>query len=353
MANGDGGSGPVDDEHDRRSEGGGGERGPVRYGRDPTRETVRGLRLDPVPPCPPDRPLRDLLDRFKDDPMLDAIPVVDRGDVVGLLLRDTLMQAFASPFGHELNRRTTVGHRMDVEPLIVDLDDKLTDVSRRVTDRVFNRVYSPLVVRDGAGYVGLLSVHELLEKITQSQLSYARYCNPLTGLPGNISIQNEVTALLDAGEDFVFCHLDIDHFKAFNDHYGYERGDAMIRLVAETLSDCAGEEGFVGHIGGDDFVYVSTDATWKPRMERFLERVGRSFPELYDADDRARGGIEAENRSGQMQWFPLATMSVGALPCPAGRFLSHLEVAEAVSELKHMAKKRAGNALVVDRRRGR
>ncbi len=318
---------------------------------DMTEETVKSLNLQTIPPCSSGTLLKEVLKRFKNNPMLAAIPVIDGHEISGLLMRDAVMQAFASQFGHELNRRTTAAQKMDRFPLVVSIDDKLTDVSQKVTNRAFDMVYAPLIVRSEEGYAGLLSVQELLENITRNQLSYARYCNPLTGLPGNISIQREVTRLLDERIHFVFCHLDLDHFKAFNDYYGYERGDAMIRMVAETLTEHALSGDFIGHIGGDDFVYISSQASWKECLEGFLDALRIRFSELYDPRDWEAGYLETENRNGKMQRFPLASMSIGALPCWPGRFSSHLEVSEAVSELKHLAKRQPGNTLFVDRRR--
>ncbi len=315
-----------------------------------TTDTVASLPLKPVTPCSPDTPLLQILDRFRENPLLSAIPVLHDSEAVGVLTRDTTLQIFVQNYSHALYRRATAAEKMDTTPLIVSIHDTLTTASQRATMRSHQEAYTPLIVCDDSGYIGMVSVRKLLDAITRQQIINARHSNPLTGLPGNISIDSEVNRLLQAKVHFTLCHLDLDSFKAFNDYYGYEKGDLMIMMVAETLQQSAHQDDFIGHIGGDDFVYISTQSDWKERIEDCMEKLAAKFPTLYDDKARRDGYITTENRNGETQRFALASISIGALPCQPNRFSSHLKVAETVFELKHKAKLKPGNALVVDRR---
>lgn len=323
----------------------------ARAGDAPPDEQVASLDIHPTPACTPQTPAFEALSLFQADPKLRAVPVLDSGLAVGLLTRESILGAFALTFGHSLHRKSHVEKMMHDAPLAAQVGDALSDISRRATARPHELIYAPIIVFDGDRYVGTASIHDLLEKITQVQVSYARDANPLTGLPGNRSIDREVRSRLQDGQDFFLCHLDLDHFKAFNDHFGYERGDEMIMLTAELLRDGKAEVDYIGHIGGDDFVLITADPGWEPRLRAILDNFSGQASRLYDEQERTAGHIRVEDRSGKIRSVPLASLSVGVLPCPAGRFSSHLEAAESVFELKCLAKKQPGNSIVIDRRK--
>lgn len=316
------------------------------------RQQIRTLALHQTPPCHPDDPLNSVLKRFQDNPQLSAVPVVDAGGVVGALIRDALLEAFSMPFAHSLYRKADVSQLMLTSPLVVDLSESLTVASQQATSRSHSLVYCPLIVCDNGNYVGMVSIRELLEKITRTQVEHALHCNPLSELPGNLSIASEVQERIDQQRHCVLSHFDLDGFKAFNDKYGFERGDQMIRLVAELLRAMATRSGdFVGHIGGDDFVLVqAAEPGWEERIWRMLDDFSANSLRLYDADERAAGFIEAEDRHGVVKRFSLATLSVSAVIIRPGKFTSHLEASEVLAEIKHQSKRIEGNSLVVDRR---
>ncbi|OIO70854.1 MAG: hypothetical protein AUJ57_07895 [Zetaproteobacteria bacterium CG1_02_53_45] len=313
-------------------------------------ECIGSMRLHQTKPCAPDDSLNAVLNRFKADAQLQVIAVVDRGCVVGAVMRDELFEAFSMPYAHSLYRKSPVSQLMLKQPLVVDVNDALSEASRRATSRLFNLVYCPLIVCDKDKYVGMLSIRALLEKITLMQVEHALHCNPLTGLSGNVRIASEVQLRMNDRRGFVLSHFDLDNFKAFNDKYGYERGDQMIGLVAELLRDAAHERDFVGHIGGDDFVMVLCDDDWEARIWSVLNAFSIQSRLLYNHSERDKGFIEAADRLGHIRQFPMASLSVSAVTCPPGRFDSHLEASEVIAEIKHRSKKIEGNSLVVDRR---
>ncbi len=183
---------------------------------------------------------------------------------------------------------------------------------------------------------------------------YNKAESPLTGLPGNIRIEDEIQARIDIGEDFALLYLDLDNFKAYSDRYGFVRGDETLRATGHLIRDAAREVGgasaFVGHIGGDDFVVVTTTELAGPIAEEVMARFDRAAPSFYDADDAARGYIESEDRAGVFQRFPLLSISIGTATTAARRFAHRAEAVAVATELKNFAKRTPGSTTAVDRR---
>jgi diguanylate cyclase (GGDEF)-like protein len=181
-----------------------------------------------------------------------------------------------------------------------------------------------------------------------------RAINPLTQLPGNVQIQEEVTRKVQAGEPFGVMYIDIDDFKAFNDYYGFLRGDEAIKLLARCASESIAEHGgpdpFIGHIGGDDFVaVVSADQAEKAAMA-LIECWDRDVVSLYDPADAANGYIDVVDRQKQMHRYKVATVSIGVATNLQRSIGSHWEAAEIASEMKQFAKRQEGSRLAIDRR---
>ena len=179
--------------------------------------------------------------------------------------------------------------------------------------------------------------------------------HPSTRLPGTREIEAELARRVASGERFAACYADLDYFKEFNDRYGYHNGDRVIRLLARILHDVVkglcGEEGFVGHIGGDDFLYTVPIAA----MPRVCDEVIRVFDELiplqYSEQDRRVGYFFGKDRRGQLHRVPLMTLSVGVVTNQRRRFTRAIEVSELATEMKSYAKTLPGSVWAVDRRR--
>ena len=156
--------------------------------------------------------------------------------------------------------------------------------------------------------------HELMLRV-RNVLEWSRVqraASPLTGLPGNHSINDGIRARIAAGEPFAMLQIDIDHFKAFNDYYGYARGDQAIQLLAriltETCSQLGAEDDFVGHIGGDDFVVLTRPEYAEALGEHVLVWFNEKARDLYDAAARERGHVEVLNRQHVIERFPLMSL---------------------------------------------
>jgi diguanylate cyclase (GGDEF)-like protein len=184
-----------------------------------------------------------------------------------------------------------------------------------------------------------------------------RAISPLTGLPGNARIQDEIDVRLRSGESFALLYTDLDHFKAYNDHYGFLRGDEALRAVAHCIQDVGLELGgsrvFVGHLGGDDFVLVAPAELAEELCTAIIDRCGEAIGDLYDQQDRERGYIEVENRQGQMERFPILSISIGVATTERRSFTHPGELVSVATELKEFAKRTPGSTYLFDRRTDR
>ncbi len=191
--------------------------------------------------------------------------------------------------------------------------------------------------------------------IRRAQLKPA--LNPLTGLPGNLIIEQEIRRLTTPGHGlFAVLYTDLNHFKAYNDVYGFPAGDDAIRLVARVLTTTVSEVGnptdFVGHVGGDDFVVITSPDRCDALAQRIITDFDRQVPDLYTPADRRRGYLTTKDRQGMIKKFPLLSLSIAIVHNQHHLVTSHWEIGELGAELKQYAKARGGSAYVKDQRRG-
>jgi GGDEF domain-containing protein/CHASE3 domain sensor protein len=178
--------------------------------------------------------------------------------------------------------------------------------------------------------------------------------SPLTRLPGGTAIENVLNNRISANAPIAFCLVDIDNFKAYNDRYGYARGNDMIqataRLIKEAVARHGSPEDFIGHVGGDDFVLISTPELYSPICQDLVEAYDQSIPGFYDAADRERGFIVGENRQGQEVRFPLASLSIGVVTNTKRKLRNHIQYGEIAAEMKEVAKTVRGSVFMADKR---
>ena len=295
-----------------------------------------------VPPLDKDQTIDDVARLFGSDESLAALAVVADGKPIGLLNRQGFVNQYAKPFFKELYGRKPCLLFANTSPLMLDKHaglDALTEVLTSPDQRYLSEGF---VVTEGGCYFGLGTGEQLVRVVTEVRMEAARHANPLTFLPGNIPITEHIQRLLSSGSDFVACYADLNDFKPYNDHYGYWRGDEMIRLQARSIvSRCDPRRDFVGHVGGDDFVVLFQSEDWLDRCEQTISRFNEQAIDLFDAEAKGRGGIEGEDRHGVMRFFNFTTLSIGAVRVRAGQFSRPEQVASAAAMAKHKAKESA------------
>jgi len=180
--------------------------------------------------------------------------------------------------------------------------------------------------------------------------------HPSTRLPGTTEIEREIRRRLEDDALFAVCYADLDHFKEFNDRYSYYDGDRVIYLLSRILHDVVrgllGSDGFVGHIGGDDFIFVAPLEHYAPVCAEIVAVFDELIPLQYNAQDRRAGYFFGKDRRGQLHRVPLMTLSIGVVTNQFRRFSHPAEVSELATEMKSYAKSLPGSVFVADRRRG-
>lgn len=311
---------------------------------------VRKLLIK-APSVSPETPNETVFGMFEGDAQLQAVAVVRDDLPVGLINRFSLIDRFARPFRHELYGKKSCLKFMDGDPLIVDKYISIQELSHLIASGDRRHLANGFIITENGRYLGVGTGHDLMREITEMQIRAARYANPLTQLPGNVPINEHIETLLNEEVGFSACYCDLDHFKPFNDVYGFGQGDAMIQITGKILVEvCDAHLDFLGHIGGDDFIILFSSPDWEQRCHRALEKFGDAATHFFSAEDRERGGYITENRRGEKEFHPLTTLSIGALRVEPGIFKSYMEISTVAAETKKMAKKIPGNSLYVNNR---
>lgn len=289
---------------------------------------------------------------FHSAPQLESLAVVDGPRPMGLVRRNTLTSLLLNRYGRELHGNKPITQFLDSNTLMLESHLPIEEASTLVSEQMQqNKALEFIITRQG-NYCGIGSVIDLLKVITDLQVRNARYANPLTLLPGNVPIYEELDHMLREQQQFVVCYCDLDNFKPYNDKYGYEKGDQVLKGLAEILRDSVDEEqGFVGHIGGDDFILIFRTADWQARCEAILQQFEERVKSYYKRSDLEQFGIWSQDRAGHHRFFPLLSLSIGSVSPDPVACKSHHDVAALASEAKHMAKKQEGNSLFIERRR--
>lgn len=290
---------------------------------------------------------------FDRENALNSIPVINhQSKPIGLISRYDTIDRFARRYQKELHGKKPCTTFMDANCLVVQKEMSILAMSELILAADPKYLLNGFIIADGERYVGMGSGHALLREVTNMQIHAARYANPLTLLPGNVPINAHIDKLLERRIPFVACYCDLDHFKPFNDAYGYRRGDEVIQFVGRLLSSQVNNEhDFVGHIGGDDFVLVFQSEGWEATCNDILDTIVKVMPDFYDLKDIQQGGIRIEDRLGNEHFYPFGSLSIGAVQVHPDAFASHHEVAGAMSNAKKQAKKIVGNSLFIERRR--
>jgi diguanylate cyclase (GGDEF)-like protein len=214
-------------------------------------------------------------------------------------------------------------------------------------------------LREGANdyLVKPYSNEELLLRVT-NVLDWSekqKNANPLTGIAGNKAIEKELQRRIENGDRFAFLYMDIDNFKAYNDYYGYQKGDESILFLAdvitETVNSMGGKNDFVGHIGGDDFVIITSAERGEFIARRIIDEFDKGSLVLMDEDDIRRGYLEIENRLGEIKRMPLMSLTIALVVNREQKLKHYAQVSDIATELKKFGKGMTGSVVVRERRK--
>ncbi|MGY2460800.1 bifunctional diguanylate cyclase/phosphodiesterase [Vreelandella sulfidaeris] len=316
----------------------------------PAGRTARSI-LRPIDAITADCSVPLVSERFRQHPGLRCVAVVEDRKPVAVVRRNAFLTLFTNPFSHALYAKRCVLDVADARMLVAEADTPLEMLSQELTDSRDIEQEDFVIVSPEGDYLGMGNIVDLLREITAIQVRQARHANPLTGLPGNILINETLATYLAAEQGFAAAYVDLDNFKAFNDAYGYARGDHVIISLSRLLQaqvESAG--GFIGHIGGDDFMMLLPLGHWENVCQQILRSFEVMAPGFYEEADRLQGGLHIENRQNMVTFYPFVSVSIAVKPITDTSLCQSLAIAGELSELKHQAKKMAGNSLFVERR---
>ena len=317
----------------------------------PQQGQTAGRLLRQVPVATPKMNNNQVYELFIAEPDLQIVPVVDGETPVGVLTRAVLLDRFARPYLRELYGKKSCTLFMDDKPMITDRNTSVQELSKTIVDADRHHLFNGFIITDAGRYLGMGTGHDLMREITEMQINAARYANPLTLLPGNVPLNEHIERLLQGEVGFVACYADIDHFKPYNDVYGYRKGDDVLQMTSRLLVAYADpEQDFVGHIGGDDFIVLFQSEDWEARCQTILEAFSECVARHLNEADLAAGGYVSEDRRGNQVFHPLLSLSLGVVRVEVGQYESHHQIAAAAADAKKQAKKLNGNSLFVERR---
>ncbi len=291
-------------------------------------------------------------DFFRKNDSFTNIVVVRDNVPKGLVMEYHLNRQLSSQFGIALYHKRSIDAVMDKSPLIVDVDMPVEQAARTAMKREHIKTYDDIIVTRKGLLYGVVTVQDLLNVLAKIQVEMAKGTNPLTGLPGNVAIEQEVESRIKQKRPFSIIYGDLDHFKVYNDTYGFKNGDRIIKLAADIMSWAtrkhAPSDARLCHIGGDDFVLITPPDAVHKLCTSITRCFGRLVRNCYCLEDQERGWIQAKGRDDKERKYPLVTISLGVIeidgPC------SLMEIGERAAHIKKYAKSIPGNSVAIDRR---
>lgn len=300
----------------------------------------------------PDAKIGEIKQRFPPDEPISSIVVVDNERPVGMVMSHHLDHHLGTPFGVSLYYDRTIEHLMDKTPLVVEGNTAVEVVARQAMNRRKRKIYDHIVVTEKGRLKGIVSVQKMIDVLAQVQVEVAKGANPLTGLPGNLAIEQEIEKRSQHRLPFSLIYADLDRFKLYNDQYGFSRGNHMIMITKDILSRAVRHHGapddFLGHVGGDDFIVITQPDHAEPVARASIRYFKRQVKTCYSKEDCDRGYVIGVDRSGTSGPFPLVSLSLAILDCVDSCHPD--EVSRRAAEMKRYAKTLPGNKFVRDRR---
>lgn len=285
---------------------------------------------------------------FNENPTLQGIVVVDDQKPIAHITRTHFYEKIGSLYGYNLYMGRENKLLAKKYPLIVDCNQPITEVSTMAMGRREEDLYdNVIVVKDGI-FLGIVTIRALLMKLVEIQVENASYLNPLSKLPGNHLIDKKLEETLQL-ETYSVIYFDLDHFKAYNDLYGFNHGDKVLLHLTEILKRNVEFFGyFLGHIGGDDFVAFLPHYKVEPICEVIIKEFDDTVRHFYRPEHLAESSFKIQGRSGAMEDFSVITLSVAVTTNQLKAYKLVEELSNDVAMVKRNCKKIKGSCYLID-----
>lgn len=286
----------------------------------------------------------DLL--FTSNPSLRSVVVVRDDKPIGHITRTHFYQKIGTRYGYNLFMGRHNQLIMKENPLIVDRNIPITEVSTLAMSRPPEDLYDDVVVTRNDLYYGVVSIRELLLKLVDTQVAIASFLNPLSSLPGNKLIDEKLEEALQLSK-YSLIYFDLDHFKSYNDTYGFNKGDKILLYLTDILKrNIVGAEDFLGHIGGDDFVAILPHYEAAPICQRIIDEFDAFILSFYDVEDLTY--LQVQNRTGKLEPLSCTTLSIAVITNQHQNLESVDQLSDAVTRVKKQCKKISGSCFLIN-----
>ena len=298
---------------------------------------------NPIDTVSPEEMVQNVFETFNNDSECFGVCVIDEDIPVGIVTKEKLGLKLSGHYGFSLYKNKKISKVMDKEFLSVEYKTPISLVSSMAMSRPNDKLYDFIVVTENYKYKGIVTIKNLLQKSTEIEISAAKHQNPLSGLPGNIIIEQKLSKCVEINEKYTVAYLDIDNFKAYNDVYGFENGDLVIKLLANVLRERITKEEFIGHVGGDDFVIIINDHLNEDYFNDLVNQFETQVRSLYSKEDLEKGYIVTANRHGEIEKFPIITLCCVSINNKIKQYKSTFELTETLAGLKIIKKSKRRN----------
>ncbi len=273
--------------------------------------------------------------------------IVKNDRPVGLVMKEKLNQELVKLYGVALFWNKPINRLMEANPLIVESNDTIDLVAQMAISRDPIQVYDFVIVVKAGELIGTVSIQAILDFMTNVKVELVRVANPLTGLPGNTQINKELSLRLKEKVPFSLIYADLDYFKAFNDRYGFQRGDQVLKHVSDILQETISELGtandFIGHIGGDDFVCITLAKNSVLVSEEIVRRFNEDVSQFYDSPEEMT--IPILNREGYWTTLDGLSISLAVIECSDCSLLDLDKLSVISAKVKKESKKQMGSSI--------
>jgi GGDEF domain-containing protein len=282
-------------------------------------------------------------EKLRGNPSVSEFAVVDNGIVKGFTTRAALNRLMLKDKSGRLRMKKNM---VDMGFLRVNYNMPVDQVSRLAMQRNHEQIYNPIVVEKDRKYMGMVTIRDLLNACTKVEVEALTHSNPLgdlTGLPGSLLIEREIVKRVYSTEPYCITYYDIDNFKAYNNAYGFRNGDKMLSLLVAVLKDCAVNNEFIGHIGGDDFIVICDYHDGVRFCEAVIKQFSQRVMSLYRGGDVENGFILSKNWNGVTETFPIASLSVAGISNKNRYYMNIEDFSRDMAQLKKKCKRQMGN----------
>lgn len=289
----------------------------------------------------PDVLVSQVHEMFKSDETVSGFCVVEDEAPIGVITRNALYKKISGQYGYILYANKPVSNIMDRDFMQVDCQTTIDVVGKNAMQRDYDKIYDFIVITNQNNYQGTVTVKDLMEKLIEIEFVYAKHLNPLSELPGNLMIEQQLEKALASKEKKNILYFDLDNFKAYNDLYGFENGDRVLKEFAQILKTRIPAEHFIGHIGGDDFIAIVPKKKTEQLCINIIHAFNDAVSKFYNKEDIDKGYITSKDRKDVEEDFPFLSVSIAGVPNDHTKTI--FDLAETAAKIKKKCKKKTGS----------